>query len=101
MQYKILIQENGMNKIDLLYGFLLGIAAAFIGTYFYITIFTDFTFAAGLNILQSQGNLGKVITLGAILSLVVFGVLLKLNKEMMARGVVLAVIGLAIVTIFN
>jgi len=89
-----------MNKIDLLYGFMLGIAAAFMGTYFYISIFTDFTFTAGLNILQSQGNLGKIITLGAIPSLAVFGILLQLNKEMMARGVVLAVLGLAVVTIF-
>jgi mannose/fructose/N-acetylgalactosamine-specific phosphotransferase system component IID len=89
-----------MNKIDLLYGFIFGIIAALLGTYLFITFYTDFTFASGLQILKSQGNLGKVITLGAIPSLAVFGILLSLNKEMMARGVVLAVIALAILTIF-
>ena len=89
-----------MNKIDLLYGFMLGIIATFIGTYIYITIFTEFTYTAGLDILHTQGNLGKVITLGAIPSLAVFGILLKLNKEIMARGVVLSVIAIALVTLF-
>jgi hypothetical protein len=50
--------------------------------------------------MKSQGNLGKIITLGSILTLIAFGILLKMNKEMMARGVVLAVIALAIITIF-
>jgi hypothetical protein len=89
-----------MNKIDLLSGFILGIVAALLGTYLFVTLFTDFTFTAGLQILNSQGSLGKVITLGTIPSLALFGILLKLNKEVMARGVVLAVISIAIVTIF-
>ena len=50
--------------------------------------------------MKSQGNLGKIITLGSILTLIAFGILLKMNKEMMARGVVLAVIALAILTLF-
>lgn len=89
-----------MNKIDLLFGFLLGISTAAIGAYLFIIIFTDFTFIYGIQILKSQGNLGKIITLGAVPMLVLFGVLLKLNREMMARGVVLAVIALALLTIF-
>ncbi|MEC5164995.1 hypothetical protein RCH18_000718 [Flavobacterium sp. PL11] len=89
-----------MNKIDLLFGFLLGICTAAIGAYLFIIIFTDFTFIYGIQILKYQGNLGKIITLGAIPMLLLFGVLLKFNREMMARGVVLAVIALAILTIF-
>jgi hypothetical protein len=50
--------------------------------------------------MKSQGNLGKIITLGSILTLIAFGVLLKINKETMARGVVLAVIIMAILTMF-
>ena len=50
--------------------------------------------------MKSQGNLGKIITLGSILTLIEFGVLLKMNKEMMARGVVLAVITVALFTLF-
>jgi hypothetical protein len=50
--------------------------------------------------MKSQGKLGKIITLGSILDLVAFAILLKLNKELMARGVVLAVIILTLVSLF-
>jgi hypothetical protein len=50
--------------------------------------------------MKAEGKLGKLITLGAMLDLVAFGVLLKMNKDLMARGVVLAVIIIAIFTIF-
>ncbi|MGO4905652.1 hypothetical protein [Flavobacterium sp. W20_MBD1_R3] len=89
-----------MNKKDLLFGFLIGCATTLLGSYVFITFFTEFKFIAGLQIIKSQGNLGKIITLGSILTLLTFGILLKLNKEMMARGVVLAVIVLAIITLF-
>ncbi|MBG6062178.1 hypothetical protein IWX83_001974 [Flavobacterium sp. CG_9.1] len=89
-----------MNKKDVLLGFLIGIATTLLGSYLFITFFTEFTFVAGIQIMKSQGNLGKLITLGSILTLVAFGILLKINKEIMARGVVLAVIALAILTLF-
>lgn len=89
-----------MNKKDLLLGFLIGFASTLLGSFFFITLFTDFTFIAGIEIMKSQGNLGKIITLGSLLTLIVFGILLKNNKETMARGVVLAVIVLAILTLF-
>ena len=89
-----------MNKKDLLLGFLIGFVSTLLGSYLFITFFTDFTFIAGIQILKSQGNMGKLITLGCILTLIVFGILLKMNKEIMARGVVLAVIVLAILTLF-
>ncbi|SHL60055.1 hypothetical protein [Flavobacterium xanthum] len=89
-----------MNKKDVLLGFLIGIATTLLGSYLFITFFTEFTFIAGIQIMKSQGNLGKLITLGSILTLVAFGILLKINKEIMARGVVLAVIALAILTLF-
>ncbi|MFV8369070.1 hypothetical protein [Flavobacterium sp. LB2R40] len=89
-----------MNKKDLLLGFLIGFATTLFGSYIFITFFTEFKFIAGIQIMKSQGNLGKIITLGSILALLTFGILLKINKEIMARGVVLAVIVLAILTIF-
>jgi hypothetical protein len=89
-----------MNKKDVLLGFLIGIATTLLGSYLFITFFTEFKFIAGIQIMKSQGNLGKLITLGSILTLIAFGILLKMNKEMMARGVVLAVIALAILTLF-
>ena len=50
--------------------------------------------------MRLQGHLGKIVTLGSILDLVIFAILLKTNKEMMARGVILAVITLTILTLF-
>ncbi|HEY6144166.1 MAG TPA: hypothetical protein VIV55_12200 [Flavobacterium sp.] len=89
-----------MNKMELVYGFLIGILASVIGTYIFVTCFTDFDFISGIQIMKSEGKLGKLITLGSILDLVAFAVLLRLNKELMARGVVLAVIVLAVLTLF-
>ncbi|MFV8331941.1 hypothetical protein [Flavobacterium sp. XS2P14] len=89
-----------MNKKDLFLGFILGFVTTLLGSYIFITLFTDFTFTAGIQIMHSQGKLGKIITLGTILTLITFGVLLKLNRETMARGVVLAVITMAFSTLF-
>jgi hypothetical protein len=89
-----------MNKTDLLTGFIIGIVASFIGMFLYITIVMHINFLAGIQMMKNEGNLGKIVTLGSILDLIAFGVLLKMNKELMARGVVLAVIVLTIITIF-
>jgi len=89
-----------MNKIDLLLGFVIGILASLIGCFLFITFFTDFDFLAGIQAMKSEGKLGKLITLGSILDLVAFGILLKMNKDIMARGVVLAVIVIAVTTLF-
>jgi len=89
-----------MNKIDLLIGFIIGIIASILGSFIFIAGFTDFDFLTGIHTMKSEGHLGKIITLGSILDLIAFGVLLQLNKEVMARGVVLAVIIMAVLTLF-
>lgn len=89
-----------MNKIDLLYGFIIGLAASLLGSFLFMTFFTDYEFIEGVRILKSQGYLGKLITVGSLLDLAAFGILLKMNKELMARGVVLAVFVLTIITLF-
>jgi hypothetical protein len=89
-----------MNKIDLLLGFVIGLLTTLLGSYLYLTLFTEFDFLNGIRAMKSQGHLGKIITLGTLLDLILFGILLKLNKELMARGVVLSVIVLTIVTLF-
>lgn len=89
-----------MKKIDLLYGLIIGFAAAFIGVYLFIALFTDYEFFTGFTILKTEGKLGKLIALGSVLNLVAFFYLLKINKELMARGVVLATIILTVVTLF-
>lgn len=89
-----------MNKKDLFIGFLIGIASSFLGMFLYITLVLHLDFLAGIQSMKNEGQLGKIVTLGSIMDLIAFGILLKINKEMMARGVVLAVIALTIVTLF-
>ena len=89
-----------MRKIDFFIGFVIGIIACFLGTYLYITLIAKYDFVEGLALLKTNGYLGKVITLGAIFPLITFFILLKYNKDLMARGVILATIVLAILTIF-
>mgnify|MGYP003607092123 CR=1 FL=1 len=89
-----------MNKKDLLIGFIIGILTSILGSLLFITFFTKFDLSTGIQTIKENGYLGKVITLGTILDLGVFTILLKRNKELMARGVVLAVIVLAISTLF-
>ena len=89
-----------MNKIELFYGFIIGLLAAFFGVFLFISFFTDYEFVYGIEILQANNSTGKLITVGAILNIVIFFFLLKIQKELMARGVILATIVLAILTIF-
>lgn len=89
-----------MSKIDLLTGFVIGILASLLGSFLFIKFFTAFDFMTGIQSMKAEGKLGKLITLGSILDLVAFGILLKINKDIMARGVVLAVIIITIITLF-
>ena len=89
-----------MNKTDLLIGFAIGILSCFLGMFLYLTFIAHTGFITGIQSMRNEGHLGKIVTLGAILDLIAFGILLKMNKELMARGVVLAVIALTIVTLF-
>lgn len=88
-----------MRKIDLVIGMLIGFIATFIGVFLFFTLFTEYGFTEGIEGMRAQGYLGKVITLGAIMNLIAFFVLLKLNKELMARGVVLATLLLTALTL--
>ena len=88
-----------MNKKDIFTGFIIGIFTSFLGSYLFITFFTEFDIQYGIQTIKENGYLGKVITLGTTLNLAVFSVLLKKDKEFMAGGVILAVIILAISTL--
>jgi hypothetical protein len=89
-----------MDKKDLFIGFLIGIVSTVIGTILFLLLFTDFSAINDLKIIKQEGILGKVMTLGAILNIFVFFILLQKKKELMARGVILATIILAIITLF-
>lgn len=100
MRYNLLTHGTGMNKVDFFYGLALGLLVAFVGCFLFVTFFTDYDFITGVAFLKAQGFLGKLITIGSLLDLALFGILLKLNKELMARGVVFSVFILALATLF-
>ena len=89
-----------MKKIELFYGLILGLIASLISIYLFIFIFTPYSFLGGLQLLKFEGKLGKIITLGTILNIGMFFGLLKYKKETMAKGIILAIILLTIITLF-
>lgn len=89
-----------MKKTDLLIGFILGIGVALFGTFLFLISFTEYKSFSDIQLIKQEGLLGKVVTLGAILNIAMFFLLLKINKELMARGIVLATIILALLTVF-
>jgi hypothetical protein len=89
-----------MKKIALFYGLIIGLTTSLIGIYLYIYIFTPYSFLGGLQLLKFEGKLGKIITLGTILNIGMFFGLLKYKKETMAKGIILTIILLTIITLF-
>ncbi|WP_309642432.1 hypothetical protein [Flavobacterium sp.] len=88
-----------MKYRDLILGVLMAVIASVIGSFIFIKLFTGFDFVNGMLFYKSHGLLGKIITLGAILNLILFFILLKFNKDLMARGVILGMIVLTVVTL--
>lgn len=89
-----------MKYKDLLLGMILGFLITYIGVVIFLQFFTSYDPFSDLQLIKNEGILGKVITLGAILNFIVFFVLLKKNKELMARGIVLSMILITVFTLF-
>ncbi len=90
-----------MKKTELFIGLLIGLLSAFIGSYSFLKFQTEYDLIKDFSIIKNEGILGKIVALGAVFNIVIFFVLLKRNKEFMARGVLLATIILAFYTLFN
>jgi hypothetical protein len=70
-----------------------------IGSFLFVIFVAGLDYIYGIQFYKSHGLLGKIITLGAVVNLILFFFLLKLNKDLMARGVILGMIILTIVTL--
>ena len=70
-----------MNKKDLIIGFLIGIVGAVVGCFIFLEFFTEYGFIKGFTVMKNAGILNKVITLGAILNLIIFFILLQKNNH--------------------
>lgn len=82
---------------DTLIGLVVGFIATAMGTYFYITFFSEYGVRDSLRLAASNNLLGKLISLGAILNLLAFFVFIKKQQNNRARGVLFATIIVAFV----
>jgi|TARA_B100000767_G_scaffold92544_1_gene88970 uncharacterized membrane protein SpoIIM required for sporulation len=88
------------NKKEVLLGVIYGIISSLIGLILAILILSE-----NSSIIESLKNsyyenfLGKLISLGAILNVIVFFVFIKKNQDQRAKGILLLTIFLAILTL--
>jgi hypothetical protein len=82
------------------FGFIAGLLLAFIGTYLYVAAFTQFNLFRDFIILNINGLVGKVITLGSLLTVGLFLYLFYTKKDNWAKGVVASIIVLLVITFF-
>jgi len=88
-----------MIKSEVIIGFLVGLIANIIGLFFATTLLGNGDdFITVLKTASAEGFLGKLISLGAILNLVVFFLFIKKKQDYRARGVLLATVCIAIFT---
>ena len=69
-------------------GFLIGITATLVGVTFFTIIFSPESISRSLKSLFIQKKLGALISIGSLINIPLFFVLLKLNKINYAYGLV-------------
>lgn len=89
-----------MNKKEIIIGFLVGIIANTIGTLAYIVLFSDLSITETFTAAVEQEHIGSLLALGAILNLIAFFGFLKLNRDLRARGVLIATLLTALVILY-
>ncbi|MCB0373500.1 MAG: hypothetical protein KDD31_10860 [Muricauda sp.] len=85
------------SKKEIVIGFIVGIIANTFGTLLYIIIFSDLGVVDTFNAAVSQGHIGSLLALGAILNLVAFFGFLRIKRDQRARGVMLATLVTALI----
>ncbi len=85
---------------EVVIGFLVGLIANSFGTLLYILIFSDLGVVETFQAAITQGHLGSLLALGAILNLVAFFGFLRIKREHRARGVMIATLLTALIILF-
>lgn len=81
-------------------GILVGIIANTVGTLLYILFFSDLGIAETFEAAVTQGHVGSLLALGAILNLVAFFGFLKIKRDQRAKGVLIATIVTAMIILY-
>lgn len=88
-----------MIKKDVFIGMLVGLIVNAIGLFFTATLLGNGDdFIKVIKAASSEGFLGKLISLGAILNLVAFFIFIKKKQDYRARGVLLITVFIAVFT---
>lgn len=90
-----------MVRKDVIIGFIIGLLANIVGIIIYILLFSKEGFEGTIKSAINFSFIGKLVSLGAILNLIVFFILIKMNEDHKARGVLLATLMAAIIVIIN
>jgi hypothetical protein len=90
-----------MIRREVLIGFIIGLLANIIGIVLYIILFSKEGIEGTIKSAVNFNFIGKLVSLGAILNLIVFFFLIKMNQDNKARGVLLATLLAAIIVIVN
>lgn len=78
------------NTKEVIIGFFVGIIANTFGTLLYILLFSELPIDETFMAAYSQGHLGSLLALGAILNLIAFFGFLSIKRDLRARGVMIA-----------
>lgn len=87
-----------MKRIDFFWGFVIGIVTALAGTLLFLQFFTSAGISS-INTMRQMGLMGQIITIGSLLNLIVFFIMISKKRDMVARGIILATLTLAILTV--
>lgn len=90
-----------MGKRDVIIGFILGLLANVLGITLYIVLFSKDGFTDTIKNAISNEFLGKLVSLGAVVNLLVFFYFIKKHEDHKARGVLMATLMAAIIVIIN
>lgn len=88
-------------KKDVIIGFVLGILSTCIGILLYIILFSKFGVEETIKQALQFKFVGKLVSLGALLNLGLFFLLLNRKQDDKAKGVLIATIIIGIIFIIN
>lgn len=81
-------------------GFAVGVIANTFGVLLYILLFSEMGIVDTYNAAVSEGHVGSLLALGAILNLVAFFGFLKIRRDLRAKGVLMATVLTALVILY-
>lgn len=90
------MQNSGKHRNKLAKGIVIGFLANSLGIMLYILVFSPLKITTTLQAAYSNGYLGAIIGLGAILNLLAFFAFIKLKKDLEAKGVLVATFAAAL-----